>query len=207
MNPNSSEIEDRFSSQELINASIRDVGFSESTIQLINNYINDILYGRTNLTRFNLSEHAGLCCAGAPLIGAYIVCHYARTSLKASADVTESQGEPANWEIECRDTPWRVRLVFYRKVFTHYGSEKMEYTNAFCTYSIFYSGILYTYSIFLMSFLHTYSVFSSEIYTMQWNCPISLAQIHHCQSLSLSHPQLKPHRGDTHIKDFAPSRG
>ena len=34
------------------------------------------------------------------LIGAYIVCHYARTSLEASPDVATSQASPANWEID-----------------------------------------------------------------------------------------------------------
>lgn len=56
--------------------------FSDYTLQLIDNYTNDILNGRTNLDRFNQSEHAGLCTAGAPLIGAYIVCCYARASLE-----------------------------------------------------------------------------------------------------------------------------
>lgn len=34
-------------------------GFSAHTLQLIDNYTNDILNGRTNLTRFNQQEHAG----------------------------------------------------------------------------------------------------------------------------------------------------
>ncbi len=34
--------------------SIRDSGFSAHTLQLIDNYVNDILYGRANIHRFNL---------------------------------------------------------------------------------------------------------------------------------------------------------
>ena len=56
---------------ESIHAAIRDNGFSEQTIQLIDNYTNDILNGKTNLTQFNQAEHAGLCCAGEMLIGIY----------------------------------------------------------------------------------------------------------------------------------------
>ena len=85
---------------ESIYAAIRDNGFSEQTIQLIDNYTNDILNGKTNLTQFNQAEHAGLCCAGEMLIGAYLVCNYARTSLAASADASASQVSPANWQID-----------------------------------------------------------------------------------------------------------
>ena len=45
-------------------------GFKSSTLHLIDEYINDIENGRTNFSRFNEQEHAGLCKAGAPLIGA-----------------------------------------------------------------------------------------------------------------------------------------
>jgi hypothetical protein len=81
-------------------ASIRDEFFSHNTIQLIDNYSNDILNGKTNLTQFNQAEHAGLCCAGEMLIGAYIVSCYARTSLEASANTSASQISPGNWEID-----------------------------------------------------------------------------------------------------------
>ena len=64
--------------QEQINNSIINQGFSESTIILINNFTSDILNGKSNLTKFNQKEHAGLCCAGEVLIGACIVCNYAR---------------------------------------------------------------------------------------------------------------------------------
>lgn len=76
--------------------------FSEDTILLMDNYINNILNGKANLTQFNQQEHAGLCLAGEVLIGAYIVCNYARTSLEASCDATTGQASPANWEIDER---------------------------------------------------------------------------------------------------------
>ena len=79
---------------ESIYAAIRDNGFSEQTTQLIDNFTNDILNGKTNLTQFNQAEHAGLCCAGEMLIGAYIVSCYARTSLEASANASASQVSP-----------------------------------------------------------------------------------------------------------------
>ena len=83
--------------------SIRDGGFSAHTLQLIDNYTNDILYGRANIHRFNLQEHAGLCTAGAPLIGAYTVCCYARASFEPSRFSSEGQtGSPSNWEIDAK---------------------------------------------------------------------------------------------------------
>ena len=89
---------------ESIYAAIRDNGFSEQTTQLIDNFTNDILNGKTNLTQFNQAEHAGLCCAGEMLIGAYIVSCYARTSLEAGANASASQVSPGNWEIVCNRT-------------------------------------------------------------------------------------------------------
>ena len=85
---------------EPINTSINDNGFSRHTLQLIENYTNNIINGKTNLTQFNQAEHAGLCRAGEMLIGAYIVCNYARTSLEASANAATGQGSPTNWEID-----------------------------------------------------------------------------------------------------------
>ena len=87
-------------SLESVNSSIRNNGFSEYTLQLIDNHINDILNGKTNLNQFNQPEHAGLCCAGEMLIGAYIVCNYARTSLEAGQYAATSQEGPTNWEID-----------------------------------------------------------------------------------------------------------
>ena len=75
-------------------------GFKMSTLQAIDEYIIDIENGRTDFYRFNLPEHAGLCTAGAPLIGASIVACYATRSLAAGGDAAGSQGGPANWEID-----------------------------------------------------------------------------------------------------------
>ncbi|MBQ8656273.1 MAG: hypothetical protein IJ527_04365 [Prevotella sp.] len=77
-------------------------GFSDITLQEINNYVNDIQNGTENFFRFNLSEHAGLCTAGAPLIGASIVACYAAASITASSNAEGGQGSPANWEIDER---------------------------------------------------------------------------------------------------------
>ena len=85
---------------ETIYATIRDNGFSAQATQLIENYTNDILNGKTNLTQFNQAEHAGLCCAGEMLIGAYIVNCYARASFETSANASASQVSPGNWEID-----------------------------------------------------------------------------------------------------------
>ena len=102
-------------------------GFSGETLQKIDYLTNDILYGRKDFIGFTLSEHAGLCKGGAPLIGASIVVSYARRSLttgchaegcqgqnKSSAEIsslnfcrdaacarsTEQGGSPANWQID-----------------------------------------------------------------------------------------------------------
>ena len=87
-------------SLEEVYCSIRDNGFSEYTLQLIDSYTNYILNGKTNLTQFNQQEHAGLCLAGEMLIGAYIVCNYARASLEAGRNAAAGEVGPANWEID-----------------------------------------------------------------------------------------------------------
>lgn len=75
-------------------------GFSVGVLAMIDNYVNDIIYGKTSFPRFNLSEHAGVCTGGAALIGASVVACYARTSLEASANARTSQaGGPNIWEI------------------------------------------------------------------------------------------------------------
>lgn len=51
-----------------------------------------IFDGQTNLSYFNLSEHAGLCTAGTPLIGASIVAGYARASVEASFNASGREG-------------------------------------------------------------------------------------------------------------------
>jgi len=85
---------------DIIYASIGNNGFSEQTLQLIDNYINNILDGKTDIIQFNQQEHAGLCCAGEALIGAYIVCNYARASLEAGSDAGAGKTSPPNWEID-----------------------------------------------------------------------------------------------------------
>ena len=101
-------------------------GFSKRVLHLIDKYVNNIQDGTEDFPRFNLSEHAGLCTAGAPLIGASIVACYATASLTASRNAEGSQGQcksraeissldfcrdaacsrsseqgsPANWEID-----------------------------------------------------------------------------------------------------------
>ena len=78
-------------------------GFTESTLYAINKHVNDIQNGTADFSRFNLSEHAGLCTAGAPLIGASIVACYATASLTTGSDAEGCQGgSPANWQIDER---------------------------------------------------------------------------------------------------------
>ena len=79
-------------------------GFTDITLHEISNYIKDIQNGTEDFPRFNLSEHAGLCTAGAPLIGASIIACYATASLTAGSNATGCEGGPANWEIdECQE--------------------------------------------------------------------------------------------------------
>jgi hypothetical protein len=76
-------------------------GFKESTLQLIDEYINDIENGRANFSRFNEQEHAGLCKAGPTLIGASIIASYARRSITTGGYAESGQGgSPANWQID-----------------------------------------------------------------------------------------------------------
>ena len=75
-------------------------GFKESTLLVIDKFINDIENGSTDFSRFNLQEHAGLCKGGAPLIGASIIASYARRSLTTGSNVEGREGGPANWEID-----------------------------------------------------------------------------------------------------------
>ena len=67
-------------------------GFSDTTLQKIDNYIKEIQDGTEDFPRFNLSEHAGLCKGGAPLIGASIIACYATASLTTGGNVESSQG-------------------------------------------------------------------------------------------------------------------
>ena len=68
-------------------------GFSNKTLQMIDNYTNDIRYGRKDFNGFTLSEHAGLCKGGSPLIGAAIIVSYTRRSLTTSSDVEGGKGQ------------------------------------------------------------------------------------------------------------------
>ena len=71
-------------------------GFTKTTLEEINKYINDIQNGTEDFHRFNLSEHAGLCTAGAPLVGASIIACYATASLEAGSNAEGSEGGPPN---------------------------------------------------------------------------------------------------------------
>ena len=75
-------------------------GFSMSTIRLIDDYAKDIQNGKTNFSGYTIPEHAGLCTAGAALIGASLIASYARASLTASGDAECSQNGPNNWQID-----------------------------------------------------------------------------------------------------------
>ena len=102
--------------QEQINTSITYNGFSAHTLQLIDNYTNDILNGRTNLDRFNQQEHAGLCLADSPLIGAYAVCGYARASFEPGRFSSKSQtSSPSNWEIDAKQEECSTMLCFRKR--------------------------------------------------------------------------------------------
>ena len=65
------------------------------SIDNVQKYINDILYGKRDLSQFNQAEHAGVCSAGAHLVGALIVCDFARESLASGRDAETGQGAPA----------------------------------------------------------------------------------------------------------------
>ena len=68
---------------EQIYAIIEEQGFTAQTLQAIDTYIKEIQDGTEDFPRFNLSEHAGLCTAGAPLIGASVIASYATPSITA----------------------------------------------------------------------------------------------------------------------------
>ena len=71
-------------------------GFTEATLQLIDNHVNEIQNGTRDFYRFNLTEHAGFCKAGPVLIGASIIASYATRSLTASSNAQGCEGSPAN---------------------------------------------------------------------------------------------------------------
>ena len=94
-----------------IYAAIAAEGFTAGTLQMIDNYAKDIQNGREDFSRFNLSEHAGLCKGGAHLIGASIVACYATASITAGSNVESCQGSPANltFFIASLANAWRDR--------------------------------------------------------------------------------------------------
>ncbi|MBO7140356.1 MAG: hypothetical protein J6W19_07300 [Prevotella sp.] len=67
-------------------------GFADTALQEINNYITAIQNGTEDFSRFNLSEHAGLCKGGAPLIGASIIACYATASITAGGNAEGGKG-------------------------------------------------------------------------------------------------------------------
>lgn len=79
---------------------IENGGFTASTLQSIDEFVNDIENGSTDLPRFNQQEHSGLCKAGSALIGASIVASYAAGSLTAGGHAGSSQNVPSSWEID-----------------------------------------------------------------------------------------------------------
>lgn len=80
--------------------SIKYSGFSPHTLQLIDNYINDIYNGNINFDRFNTPEHAGLCSAGKVLIGAETIASYARASLSTGGDAGTGEAAVPSWQID-----------------------------------------------------------------------------------------------------------
>ncbi|MBP5214711.1 MAG: hypothetical protein J6032_08895 [Bacteroidales bacterium] len=87
-------------------------GFTDVSVQAIDNYIKDILNGTEDFPRFNLQEHAGLCSAGAPLIGASIVASYATASLTASCHASEGKASiPSNWRIDNPKDPFALTVL------------------------------------------------------------------------------------------------
>ena len=79
---------------------IENGGFTASTLQLIDEFVNDIENGSTDLPRFNQQEHSGLCKAGSALIGASVVASYAAGSLTAGGHAGGGQNVPSSWEID-----------------------------------------------------------------------------------------------------------
>ena len=69
-------------------------GFRESALQIIDEFVNDIENGSTDLPRFNQREHSGICKAGSALIGASIVASYATRSLTAGSNAGSGQECP-----------------------------------------------------------------------------------------------------------------
>ena len=112
--------------QQMINEAICNEGFSDKVLKLIDNYIIDIQNGTEDFYRYNLSEHAGLCTAGAPLIGAAIIASYATASLGAGGDADGSKrSRPANWEIDERQEKY-IEQINERQKFIEFELENIN---------------------------------------------------------------------------------
>ena len=79
---------------------IENGGLNASALHLIDEYVNEIENGSTDLPRFNQQEHSGLCKAGPALIGASIIASYAARSLTAGSHAGGRQNAPSSWEID-----------------------------------------------------------------------------------------------------------
>ena len=79
---------------------IENGGLNASALHLIDEYVNEIENGSTDLPRFNQQEHSGLCKAGSALIGASVVASYATGSLTAGGHAGSGQNVPNSWEID-----------------------------------------------------------------------------------------------------------
>ena len=99
-------------------------GFSVNTLKLIDNYITDIQNGTENFPRFTLSEYAGFCTAGAPIIGATFIANYTRASLEAGSNASGCQGSQcncfifnhSNWLIECIKNNKRSNYRYFPQI-------------------------------------------------------------------------------------------
>lgn len=77
-------------------------GFSKLTLQIIDELAKDIQNGLTDLPRFNLQEHSGICKAGPTFIGAAIVAGYIERSIATSGHAGSGQEIPSRWEVDER---------------------------------------------------------------------------------------------------------
>ena len=103
-------------------------GFTALTLQTIDNYIKEIQDGTEDFPRFNLSEHAGLCTAGAPLIGASIIASYATASITSSSHAEGSEGGPANWQIdECQEKMMIDEMVMAKEFRDNWNGQGVNY--------------------------------------------------------------------------------
>ena len=84
-----------------IYSAIATEGYTPRVLEMIDYFVNDILYGTASFSRFTLPEHAGLCTAGPVLIGASVVADYARGSIEVSSHAAGGQGGgTSNWAID-----------------------------------------------------------------------------------------------------------